>query len=94
MNKEQDIATIYIDKYFKASDAVARMSGMLEARAEIAMVEGKYEDAIDILRDLVSFHSRAPLGKQSEEWMKGYIAKMDECRVKRFGAPTLGGVTV
>lgn len=78
------------DKMFKqlakqvavAQAAVCRFTGITEARAEDFAEKGKFDEAIELYRDLIYIHKEKP-NAMSKKWMKEYEARIQDIRMKR-----------
>ncbi len=77
---EQTLEQQYVDKfrYYKAADGLARLTGKLEGKVKFLMMEGNYDEALDIITDLIYIHSDNPISN-SEDWVKEYKALAEEC---------------
>lgn len=75
---DQTLEQQYQWQYYKAADGLARLTGKLEGKVKFLMRQGNYDEALDILSDLIYIHSDNPISN-SEDWVKEYKALVEEC---------------
>jgi len=75
---EQSLEQQYVDKYYRAADGLARLTGKLEAKVNYHMMQGEYDEALDILSDLIEIHTATPIDN-SIDWIEEYRVLVEEC---------------
>lgn len=56
----------------KMQSALCSITGILEARVDIAISEKDYRTASRLIKDLQYMHKNKPLGNSSKLWLKNY----------------------
>lgn len=73
---------IQFDKLQKQADkmqsAICSITGILEARVDIAISEKDYRTASRLIKDLQYMHKEKPLGNSSKLWLKRYEELREE----------------
>jgi len=68
----------YEKDYVKAANGLSRLTGMIEARAQIAVRDYKLNEAKDMYKDLISIHKDEPLETVSKQWAEEYRIQLEK----------------